>query len=518
MEQQSRREFLADVGKGMLVASIGTTLATDLGITPAEAAESGRITFGKLEPLADLMQSTPADKLLPILVTKIKQGTDLRTLTAAGALANARAFGGEDYVGFHSFMALAPAYEMSRELPDSQKALPVLKVLYRSTNQIHAKGVDDHDTLHPVEPSLLPSGQSAFDAIRQAAYRPDPVSAERTLASIKNPKEAFDEILHLVQDDTDVHRTVLAYRAWNLLELTGKEHAQTTLRQSIRYSAESERQRQRNNHPTPRIRALLPKLMDQYHLVDRSVRSDRSVRQADDSWLEQFSLTLLNATTEQAAEAVAAAFAEGFSAESIGEALIMTANHQLLRDPGRTYAQPGKPLGSCHGDSIGVHASDAMNAWRNIARVSSPRNTYASLIVAGYHVVQGNGRLNYRNLQPYPHSEHAESVRSITADQLLSKLDDAIRSQEQARAAALAHRAGELKMPSKPIFDLLLKYATSEDGALHAEKFYRTVSEEFARARPAYKWRHLTGLARVTASEYGRRADGYEEACKLLGI
>jgi hypothetical protein len=73
-------------------------------------------------------------------------------------------------------------------------------------------------------------------------------------------------------------------------------------------------------------------------------------------------------------------------------------------------------------------------------------------------------------------------------------------------------------MPAKPIFDLLLKYATSEDGALHAEKFYRTVSEEFARARPAYKWRHLVGLARVTASEYGRPAEGYAESRQLLGV
>ena len=30
-------------------------------------------------------------------------------------------------------------------------------------------------------------------------------------------------------------------------------------------------------------------------------------------------------------------------------------------------AYPGKPVGSCHGDSVGVHASDSMNAWRNIA-------------------------------------------------------------------------------------------------------------------------------------------------------
>ena len=34
------------------------------------------------------------------------------------------------------------------------------------------------------------------------------------------------------------------------------------------------------------------------------------------------------------------------------------------------------------------------------------------------------------------------------------------------------------------------RYAISEDGALHAEKYYRTVTEEFAAARPAFRWRH----------------------------
>jgi hypothetical protein len=42
------------------------------------------------------------------------------------------------------------------------------------------------------------------------------------------------------------------------------------------------------------------------------------------------------------------------------------------------------------------------------------------------------------------------------------------------------------------------------------------VSEEFARTRPAFRWRQLVGLARVTASEYGRPAPGYAEARELL--
>ena len=66
--------------------------------------------------------------------------------------------------------------------------------------------------------------------------------------------------------------------------------------------------------------------------------------------------------------------------------------------------------------------------------------------------------------------------------------------------------------------DLLLKYAVSEDGALHAEKYYRTASEEFGKMRPAFRWRQLVALARVTASEHGFPAPGYAEACRLLKV
>ena len=48
------------------------------------------------------MQETPADRLLPIVVERMKGGTDLREFVAAAALANARAFGGQDYDGYHA--------------------------------------------------------------------------------------------------------------------------------------------------------------------------------------------------------------------------------------------------------------------------------------------------------------------------------------------------------------------------------------------------------------------------------
>jgi hypothetical protein len=48
------------------------------------------------------------------------------------------------------------------------------------------------------------------------------------------------------------------------------------------------------------------------------------------------------------------------------------------------------------------------------------------------------------------------------------------------------------------------RYAVTGGGALHAGKFYRTVSGEFNSSRVAFRWRHLTALARITASGFGR--------------
>src|SRR5262245_16520976 len=113
MNCRNRREFLAEVGEGMLVATLGSAAALELGVCRAVAEDSApRLTFGTLEPLASLLQETPLDKLLPLAVQQLKAGTDLKTLVAAAALANARAFGGQDYTGYHTFMALAPAYQM----------------------------------------------------------------------------------------------------------------------------------------------------------------------------------------------------------------------------------------------------------------------------------------------------------------------------------------------------------------------------------------------------------------------
>ena len=517
MHRANRRDFLAGVGRGMLIAGVGYSMAVELGLSPVLADEaSDALSFGPLEPLVALMQETPPDRLLPIVVEKIQSGTELRELVAAAALANARTFGGEDYVGFHTFMAMLPAYHMAGELPTERRALPVLKVLYRNSNRLQEQGGRKGEVLHALKPSPLTEGQMPADALREAVHRRDVKAAEGALASsaARSADEAFNDLMMTVEESPDVHRIVLAYRSYDMLGLVGREQAETMLRQSVRYCVKNEEWSA--NHSQPRT--LLPKLLDQYNLVGKL----RGTRQTDDAWIDSMSQTIFNATPEQAADAVAATLAEGMSPEALGEAISVAANQLVLRDSGRREreVQPYKPLGSVHGDSIGVHACDSANAWRNIALVSNQRNQVASLIMAGYQVardrIERGG--NFLEWKPRPYAEQLDTITASDSATLIKELDGAIREQNQDRVCALVHRYGALGFEARPVFDLLLRYAISEDGALHAEKYYRTVSDEFANTRPSLRWRQLVALARVTASEYGKPAPGYAQACELLRV
>lgn len=516
---RSRREFFADIARGAVSVTVGLEVAGRLGLSSAWGEDAPeRLRFGRLEPLVELMQETSADRLLPLLTARLKEGASLRDLVAAGALANSRSFGGEDYVGYHTLMALAPAYAMAQELPSPIQAVPVFKVLHRNTRRINEHGGRRTEVLRTVAPipvtpgSAAPTAESLRAAVRQRRLG----EAESALATLVHgsAEEAFNCLLQTVQDATEVHRVVLPYRAWELAGILGRDQAHTLLRQSVRYCVAAESWAASAQRDEPRN--LLPRLLERHGFPDRGTGD----RDPGDAWVSGFSETLFRSTGAQAAEAMAAALAEGIAPAVLGEALTLTANQMILRDHGRTPREesPGKPIGSVHGDSIGVHACDSANAWRNMSRIGNARNRVACLILGAYQVAldrtQRGG--DFANWTALPVERHVEEIKVTEPTALLRQLDEAIRGNLQARACAVVERYANLGHEPRPVFDLLLQYAVSEDGSLHAEKFYRTVSEEFAATRAAFRWRHLVALARVTASEFGRPAAGVAEARTLL--
>src|SRR5262249_44632135 len=159
---------------------------------------------------------------------------DLKTLVAAAALANARTLGGGGYHGVHDFLALMPSYPMGREIPGAPRALPGVKVLYPDTRNIQGRKTK---VLHPGAPAAAPKDSPGGEVLREATRAHERDRAERILAALaKGPvDDLFNQLQMTVQDEVDVHRIVLPWRAWVMLELTGKEHALTLFRQSVRH-------------------------------------------------------------------------------------------------------------------------------------------------------------------------------------------------------------------------------------------------------------------------------------------
>jgi hypothetical protein len=496
----------------MLAAGLGASLAADLGFSTAFAEQgSDSMPLGQYAALVELMRNTPAPKLQPLLAEMILKGkADLRKLIAAGALANAVTFGGCDYVGYHTAMAMLPALDMSRQLTSARRPLPVLKVLYRNAQQIQSVGGASKTAL-----AALHAAEHTGDLgteIRDACRNADVNRGENLLATVAHePLDAFNALQPAMQDDLNVHRFVFAHRTYGLAELLGKDYSYSILRQCVRFCADHERMRIEHEQAESPIRALMPKLLDQYKLAGKTL----GTRDPGDAAVDELGRVIYNSPRDRAAEAAAAALAEGISAEVVGEAISLASNQYVLRQ--------GADQWRTHGDSAGVHSSDATNAWRNMARVTESRHAVSGLIVAAYHA--GVQSAPFQS-PPYPTDAHRAFIKVHHAAGLLAETEDAIRNNDQGRASAAIQVYGELGYAVQPVFELMLKYAVSEDGRLHGEKFYQTVSEEYRTIRPAFRWRQIVALARVTASAYGHnrddkqgfRAAGYEDACQVLGI
>ncbi|MCA9149064.1 MAG: hypothetical protein KDA92_07195 [Planctomycetales bacterium] len=511
----SRRNFLSYVGCGSFLATLGTH-AIDMGFVSQAFAEDldTRLDFGDFEPLVCALQETPSERLQPWVVAQMRNGVELKKLIGAAALANARTFGGEDYIGFHTFMALGPALKMSRLMPEGTEALPVLKVLLRNTMRIQDVGGRENEVLRPID-SGLPDGADSR-RLKQAVYDKNVSQAEQLLAGLMShdAQAGLDSLLPAVQDHAEVHRTVLPYRAWEMQDIVGTKHALTLLRQSLHYCARFSPAAQTNE--STEQAALVAALFDEFALEARTFGE----REIDDASVQSLSDTLSRVTATDAARAVAQAIADGWSLSAIGEAISLAASLLVLRDPGRLpqYEDKLKLAGCVHGDSTGVHASDAANAWRHLATVASGRNQAACLLIGAWQVARDRLSAPHLMSEPLPSRYQLDRVTSLGPDQLLAQLEDAIQARQQALATAIVARCGEQQVSSDRLFETLLKFAVSEDGALHAEKYFQTVYDDFHSTRASLRWRHLMSLARVTASEYGTPAAGQEEARHLLRI
>ena len=160
------------------------------------------------------------------------------------------------------------------------------------------------------------------------------------------------------------------------------------------------------------------------------------------------STTIFSATPQQAADAAAAALAEGFLPADLGEAISLAANQLILRDLGRT---PRDEVPENRQEASTVIRSACTRAIRRTPggtwrESSNTRNSFASLILGAYQVALdriGRGG-DFIRWEPLPIARHLAEIKAADADGLIREADEAIRGNLQAKASAVIHRYGQL--------------------------------------------------------------------------
>ncbi|MAG55006.1 MAG: hypothetical protein CMJ83_01815 [Planctomycetes bacterium] len=504
---RNRRRFLADVGAGLVVASLGPVMAQDLGIDRAlTEVDPVPATDDRLTPLVDLILETPPAKLQPMLVKRLKSGAlDLQRIVAACAVANAIKFNGYDYDGYHGFMALDPALQMSKELDATHAPLPVLKVVWRNAARIQKLGGASSRRQHTIPAGAL-SGDGGIK-LRNATRAQDIETAEKLLASgAKSNAARFDLLQPTIQDGTDVHRVVLAWRSYEMIRNAGDARGLTLLRQCAGFAVDRTRMDKHNHRSPSPVRKLVPALIAEFGLED----FQPGKRVADDRWVTALGRAIYDGTPANSARLVARALKAGYGFEDVGAAASLASNELILRQ-----VRDRRGNLKVHGASRGVHATDATNAWRNIARVSKPRHAAASLMIAAYHACKDG---LYRGTDALPHAKHLAAVTTQEPAKLLDRMASCIRDQDHGGTTAAIHRYLGLGHDEAALRAKMIPFALADDGSLHHEKYWRTLREETAAARPAHRPLYYASMGRVLASGYGVPAPGVAEARALLGV
>ena len=164
-------------------------------------------------------------------------------------------------------MALAPAFQMAAEMPAGQHALPMLKVLYRNAHYSQEVGGRKNEILKPMTPAT-PTETGSGEAVRKAVNAGDRTAAEQALAAVAktSPEKALEAALMGVEDNHDVHTVVLPWRAFAMLDIVGRDHATTLLRQSVRQCAKQCADRKSRADEMAKARAILPGLLEKHRL------------------------------------------------------------------------------------------------------------------------------------------------------------------------------------------------------------------------------------------------------------
>ena len=237
--QQTRRRFLqtaatagAAFGLGHFAAlwALGPANADEAKVTP------DLVRFGpEMEPVVRLIEQTPDDKVVAVMVEQLKNGLPYRHFLAALYLAAIRAarWHGDGVHGFdHNAYVVHSAYQLALDLPAGEQLLPAFYAL------INFKGIQKGYPGKKGTPALtgkVPAAEKAVDELHAAMKDWDAERAERAvvaLARSRGSAAVLEPLWHYAGQNWGFigHMAILVANSVRLLDTIGWQHAEHVLR------------------------------------------------------------------------------------------------------------------------------------------------------------------------------------------------------------------------------------------------------------------------------------------------
>ena len=193
----------------------------------------------EIEPVVRLIEETPRDRALEVVIAQLKKGLSYKNLLAGLFLAGIRNIKPRP-VGFkfHAVMVINSAHVLGQSSAVTERLLPLLWALDNFKGS-QAQDVKEGDwVLGPVDESRLPKPHQAKEELVKAMEKWDAEAADAAVAALCRSSGAAETMEPLwragVRDQRDIgHKAIFTAQSWRTLQTIGWEHAEPVLRSLV---------------------------------------------------------------------------------------------------------------------------------------------------------------------------------------------------------------------------------------------------------------------------------------------
>jgi hypothetical protein len=426
LKRWNRRGFLgctttagALLGFGGPKSFFASLAAAEVKLTPEV------VRFGpEIEPLIRLIEDTPRERCVEMLVEQLRRGVSYRQFMSALFLAGLRTFKPSSTGGMHSVYLIHAAHQISLDGATEERLLPLFYAL--DSFKAYTESPSRQRQL-PREGRLLPfrgtitSIDQAWNEFHAAMDAWDAERADRAIVALVRSRGAHEIAEGLWRYGArdfrqNGHKPIFLSNALRTLETIGWQHAEVVFRAVIRHLNANGKARFEEQPYLPnldRVRKSASKLPGNWAEAEA---------QSDPGLTKELLALIHNGETAEACELASTRLTEGQArAGSLWDAAHLAAGELIMREHG--------PWGGLRG----VHAVTSTNALHYAFRMSTQDQTRFLLLLQALAWMS-----EFRNLEA---KWSSRGLKNVNITQLSpSEIPD---TEEAAAREVLAIASGE---------------------------------------------------------------------------